>query len=89
MSTATQETGAGASWPATEILISADSHVMEPPDLWTTRVPQSFRSQAPQFPPHKVGAGLQAHAGAGTPTSGSRRQPRTVWAPRCCTRRWG
>ena len=27
-------------------LISADSHVTEPPDLWTTRVPASLRDRA-------------------------------------------
>ncbi|MEO8693322.1 MAG: amidohydrolase family protein [Acidimicrobiales bacterium] len=34
-------------------LISADSHVNEPPDLWTARVPAAFRDRAPrieQFP---------------------------------------
>ncbi len=67
MTTVAQETGAGASWSPAEILISADSHVMEPPDLWATRVPQALRSKAPQFPPHKVGAGLQAHAGGWDP----------------------
>jgi predicted TIM-barrel fold metal-dependent hydrolase len=28
-------------------LISADSHVVEPPDLWTSRVPARFRERAP------------------------------------------
>ena len=28
-------------------LISADSHVVEPPDLWRSRVPQRFRARAP------------------------------------------
>jgi predicted TIM-barrel fold metal-dependent hydrolase len=28
-------------------LISADSHVVEPPDLWTSRVPSRFRERAP------------------------------------------
>src|SRR5262245_11565329 len=28
-------------------LISADSHVVEPPDLWTSRVPPRFRARAP------------------------------------------
>jgi predicted TIM-barrel fold metal-dependent hydrolase len=40
---------------------------MEPVDLWTTRVPQRFRDQAPTFPPHKVGEGFQAHAGGWDP----------------------
>jgi len=50
-----------------EIIISADSHVMEPPDLWKTRVAPAFRDSAPLFPPHKVGEGFQAHAGGWDP----------------------
>ena len=50
-----------------ELLISADSHVMEPPDLWATRVPPAFRDQAPLFPPHKVGEGFQKHPGGQDP----------------------
>ena len=30
-------------------LISADSHVNEPPDLWTTRVPAGLRDRAPRI----------------------------------------
>ena len=30
-------------------LISADSHVLEPPDLWTERVPQKYRERAPRM----------------------------------------
>src|SRR5439155_22195594 len=30
-------------------LISADSHVNEPPDLWTTRVPAEYRDRAPRI----------------------------------------
>jgi predicted TIM-barrel fold metal-dependent hydrolase len=34
----------------TEIgLISADSHVLEPPDLWTSRVPRKFQDRAPHM----------------------------------------
>lgn len=50
-----------------EILISADSHVMEPPDLWATGVPAAFRDRAPRFPPHKVGEGFQKHPGGHDP----------------------
>src|SRR4051794_27794833 len=28
-------------------MISADGHVIEPPDLWTSRVPHEFRELAP------------------------------------------
>ena len=40
-------------------LISADSHVSEPPDLWVTRVDKKYRERAPQLmvnPPGKEGA---------------------------------
>jgi predicted TIM-barrel fold metal-dependent hydrolase len=40
-------------------LISADSHVSEPPDLWSTRVDQKYRERAPRLmvnPPGKEGA---------------------------------
>src|SRR3989304_3005488 len=36
-------------------IISSDSHVMEPVDLWKKGVPEKFRETAPLFPPHKVG----------------------------------
>lgn len=50
-----------------ELIISADSHTMEPPDLWVTRVPAAFRDRAPRFPPHKVGEGFQHHPGGHDP----------------------
>ncbi len=34
-----------------EILISADSHIMEPTDLWESRFPASLKERAPKFPP--------------------------------------
>ena len=40
-------------------LISADSHVSEPPDLWATRVDQKYRDRAPRLAvdlPGKEGA---------------------------------
>jgi predicted TIM-barrel fold metal-dependent hydrolase len=40
-------------------LISADSHVSEPPDLWATRVARKYRERAPRMmanPPGKEGA---------------------------------
>ena len=50
-----------------KIIISADSHVMEPPELWKERVAEKYRNEAPLFPPHKVGEGFQAHAGGWDP----------------------
>jgi predicted TIM-barrel fold metal-dependent hydrolase len=32
-----------------DIIISSDSHVFEPPDLWTTRIDQAFRARAPRM----------------------------------------
>jgi len=52
---------------ATDVLFSADSHIMEPVDLWKTRVPAALRDAAPLFPPHKVGQGFQALAGGWDP----------------------
>jgi len=52
-------------------LISADSHVSEPPDLWATRVDKKYRERAPQLmvnPPGKEGAlplrGLSSRSGS-------------------------
>ncbi len=33
-----------------EIIISADSHIMEPTNLWQTRLPASFKDRAPKIP---------------------------------------
>jgi predicted TIM-barrel fold metal-dependent hydrolase len=50
-----------------EILISADSHVMEDPELWVTRVPAALRDEAPRFPPRVLGEGFQAQPGGWDP----------------------
>src|SRR4051794_11704834 len=50
-----------------ELLISADSHVVEPHDLWVTRLPEGLRDRAPHYPEPVVGSGLQAHAGGWDP----------------------
>lgn len=34
---------------AVESFISADSHVVKPADLWTTRMDKRFRERAPRF----------------------------------------
>ena len=49
------------------VIISSDSHVMEPHDLWVERLPAEFRAAAPQFPPPKVGDGFQFHPGGQDP----------------------
>jgi predicted TIM-barrel fold metal-dependent hydrolase len=50
-----------------ELLISADSHVMEPHDLWTKALHSQYGDAAPEFPPPKVGEGFQAHPGGQDP----------------------
>lgn len=37
------------------IIISADSHVFEPVNLWASRLPQKFRERGPQFVPDYQG----------------------------------
>ena len=41
-----------------ELLISADSHVIEDPHFWENRLPASFKDQAPVFPRASGGRGL-------------------------------
>ena len=33
-----------------EVIISSDSHVMEPSDILAERAPNSFKDQVPRFP---------------------------------------
>ena len=35
-----------------DLIISSDSHVMEPVDLWKKGVSEKYRDTAPLFPPH-------------------------------------
>ena len=62
MSKATNGNGTGS-----EILISSDSHVMEPSDLLATRVAPSYRDRAPRFPQLNVGESFQTHPGGQDP----------------------
>ena len=53
-----------------EIVISSDSHVFEPPDLWTNRIDKEFRDRAPRMQrvgdvDHLVVEGGQMIAGIG------------------------
>ena len=50
-----------------EIIVSADSHVKEPHDLWVKRLPRAFAEQAPRFPEPKLGEGFQQHPGGHDP----------------------
>ena len=52
-----------------ELLLSADSHVIEDPQLWKKRLPLSFQDRAPVFPELKVGGAFQARPGGHDPTA--------------------
>ncbi|HTE84183.1 MAG TPA: amidohydrolase family protein, partial [Dehalococcoidia bacterium] len=49
-----------------DVIISADSHVMEPYDLWVERLPASLRDQAPRFEP-RTGGGAGSQPGGYDP----------------------
>ena len=38
---------------ANEILVSADSHIMEPPDLWEKKLPAALKDKIPKFGPRR------------------------------------
>ena len=40
---------------AQEVILSSDSHIMEAPDFWATRVPEEYRDRLPTFPPRAEG----------------------------------
>ena len=40
-----------------EVLISADSHVSEDPNLWVDRLPAKFTDVAPKFPDRRQNVG--------------------------------
>ena len=65
--TSTMVSGGSPPGAAREVIISADSHVMEPHDLWETRLPAAFREGAPKFPAPRVGEGFQHHPGGHDP----------------------
>jgi predicted TIM-barrel fold metal-dependent hydrolase len=50
-----------------ELLISADSHVMEPHDLWEKALTPRFGDAAPKFKKLAVGESFQHHAGGTDP----------------------
>jgi len=51
-----------------EVIISSDSHVMEPSEILVERVPKGFKDQAPRFPQLKLGESFQTHPGGSDPT---------------------
>ena len=50
-----------------ELLISADSHVIEDLHFWKNRLPAAFKDQAPVFAEREVGGSFQAHPGGWDP----------------------
>jgi len=50
-----------------EVLISSDSHVMEPSKILKERVAPAFRDHAPEFPVLKVGESFQTQPGGSDP----------------------
>src|SRR5262245_42452501 len=50
-----------------EVLISSDSHVMEPSEILVERAPNSFKDQVPHFPKLPVGSSFQTHPGGSDP----------------------
>jgi predicted TIM-barrel fold metal-dependent hydrolase len=52
-----------------DVLISADSHVLEDPNLWVNNLPAKFRSDAPKYPQK---TGFEAHVTGRDPAARSR-----------------
>src|SRR5271166_866718 len=57
---------------AVDKFISADGHLSEPPDLWTTRMEHRFRDRAPRFRP--IDGGQIAFVVDGTPVIGAMKE---------------
>ena len=51
-----------------EVLISSDSHVMEPSEILAERAPQAYKDKVPRFPQLQVGSSFQTHPGGSDPT---------------------
>src|SRR5687767_8421019 len=71
MSTPTTVATGNRADPGGEILVSADSHVMEDPEFWVRRLPNQFRDQAPRFPAGRTGdvSGFQGRPGGADPNA--------------------
>jgi len=51
---------------SSDLLLSADSHVIEPHNLWVERLPAPYRDQAPRYPERTV---FQAREGGSNPVA--------------------
>ena len=67
MTTASTSSATSALDRAEEVIISADSHVMEPHDLWEKALTPTFGEQAPRFKKLEVGESFQHHPGGHDP----------------------
>ena len=67
MTTTRIGSGAGVRSTSDELIVSADSHVMEPHDLWVQRLAHALQEQAPRFPAPRTDAGFQHHPGGHDP----------------------
>ena len=50
-----------------DLIISADSHVIETPTLWVDKLPKSMRDRAPTYPELKTGNKFQTREGGSNP----------------------
>src|SRR2546426_6393794 len=48
------QTQEGSSMSEIPPIISVDDHVVEPPDLWTSRLPEKYRDRGPRIERKKV-----------------------------------
>ena len=48
-------------------IISSDSHIMEPPDLWEANLTSSLRAKFPKFPPRNTAGVGRARQGLPQP----------------------
>ena len=55
--------------PNTEVRISADSHMAEPLDLWTTRMPAKYKDQALEWSGQRIGRGQYRREGGWDPVA--------------------
>ena len=47
------------------LVLSSDSHVFEPPDLWRTRIDRAFRDRAPRIERIEGGDQIVVESGSG------------------------
>ena len=79
--------GNGHSQGINGVIISSDSHVMEPVDLWKKGVPEKYRAHAPLFSTPQSGRRIPNITPVdGIPTRESRKWKKTVSARKCSIR---